>query len=537
MTRTHTSNTFIKPSSSVTASYHARRARATPLRTLRHPVVPFTFGRPKDGVLDDTTKIINDIYGPTIWEHLPVVPSKTLASLSAAIDKRCNFFTSQRVHRSIITANADLLNEICPSPLDPIEWSQELFDSWNSQFDAAKQARQAKAALKISAITSKEFSSKQIFVKMEALLKRHDADWAPRIIYQSSDIHNALLGPIMQKCTQRMFAAFDKHRGPECLEISGAYKKTSEELIDHVNRSGDERSVFVSSDFSANDSSQVLDVHMLEVRWMRHLGAPVWVTGLMLEANSFVAANYTYAMKLRIKNQLPTGSQSTTFRNSMWNATIMKAFSIHIGRVGAGLILGDDGLFRIDNATKRPRFYTRQYEYIAKLAHMKAKAVYSKTLEGLPFLSRWFVRIPSGYVTVPFLGKAIARFNVCPNPKSSPQAYLAGKALSYSYEFRFFKPIAKLFLAKFAQLYEDGELDLEGVSWNARGLILRLGITGILEAIKCPSAQGSIFDFTPLIHCKFGITASDYYAAVLRILFGDEDISIDGLGFLDLEWL
>jgi hypothetical protein len=511
-----------------------------PTRALRHPVVPFSFGRPRSGVLDDTTSILHDVYGPTIYEHLPVVPSKTLASLSAAIDKRCNYFTSERVHRSIRAANADLLDEICPQPLEPIEWSIELFDKWNSQFDAAKQARQAKAVRygAVSEMTAKQFSDKQIFVKMEALLKRHDPDWAPRIIYQSSDIHNAVLGPIMQECTKRMFKCFDQRRGPDTFEVMGAYKKTSEEIVAHLQRAGDRRSLFISTDFTANDSSQVLDVHMLEVNWLRRFGAPMWLTSLMLVANTFTATNYTYAMKVRIQNQLPTGAQSTTFRNSMWNATIMKAFTIHVGRTGTAAILGDDGVLRLDNATRRKRFYVRQYQFIAKLAHMKVKVCVNQTLQGVPFLSRWFTQLANGtYVTVPFLGKAIARFNVCPVPKLDPAQYLCGKALSYSYEFRFFPAIRRLFLAKFASLYEEGQLELSGVSWNVRGLFLRHGLEGILSEIAKPSSKGFLYDFTPLVHSKFGITASEYYAAVLAILFKDEDISMDGLGFLDLEWL
>jgi hypothetical protein len=540
MTHTLTRHTLTTGKHSIASAYHARRARTNPTRQLRFPVVPFSFGRPKDGVLDDTTKIIHDVYGPTIYEHLPVVPSKSLASLSAALDKRCNYFTSERVHKSIRLANADLLDEICPEPLEPIEWSIELFNKWNAQFDTAKQARQAKAVRygSVAEMTSRDFSDKQIFVKMEALLKRHDKDWAPRIIYQSSDIHNSVLGPIMQECTKRMFKCFDQKRGPDTVEVMGAYKKTSEEIVAHLQRAGDSRSLFISTDFTANDSSQVLDVHMLEVAWLRRLGAPMWLTSLMLIANNYVATNYTYAMKVRIKNQLPTGSQSTTFRNSMWNATIMKAFCVHVGRVGTACILGDDNVLRLDNATKRRQFYIRQYEFIAKLAHMKVKVSTSKTLQGVPFLSRWFTQLANGtYVMVPFLGKAIARFNVCPNPKQDPASYICGKALSYSYEFRNFPAIKKLFLAKFASLYEEGMLDLSGVSWNLRGLFIRLGLEGILQEIKRPGSVGFLYDFTPLVHSKFGITASDYYHAVFAILFKDEDISMDSLGFLDDEWL
>jgi len=414
----------------------------------------------------------------------------------------------------------------------------ERFREWNSQFPAAKQARQARAAQSISHITQRDFSDKQVFVKMESLLKRHDTNWAPSIINQSSDLHNVLLGPIMQECTQRMFKAFDNRRGYDCLELTGAYKKKSEEIVAHMNAYGDDKSCFLSADFSANDSSQVKDVHMLEVMWLRHLGAPVWLTGLMLQANSYTISNRQYRVKMRIDNQLPTGAQSTTFRNSMWNATIVKAFTKFVSRSGAACILGDDVVLRLDNATGSKRFYTRTYAHVAKLARMDAKVSYRKTLEGCTFLSRYFVNLPQGYVMIPYLGKALARFNVCPIPTSmSRPAYLAGKALSYAYEFRHFKPLSDLYLAKFALLWDRGELELSGISWNVRGLFAKYGMSGILADIKNPRVTGSLSDFTGFIHVLSGLTAGDYYLATNHVLFSDEDIDNHGLSFLSEEWL
>jgi hypothetical protein len=494
-------------------------------------------GLPASGALNPNTCPPIDIYGPVIAQHVPVVPSKSLTSLMAALDKRCNFRTDARCHTDIVTSSFDLLHSVCPDPMGPLDWTMDRFREWNKQFPAAKQRRQERAAELISHITKRDFTDKQVFVKMEALLKRHDPNWAPRIINQSSDLHNTLLGPIMQECTRRMFACFDRQRGAGVLELTGAYKKKSEEIVQHMNAYGNDESRFLSADFTANDSSQVKDVHILEVAWLRHFGAPVWITGLMLHANSYTISNRSYRVKMRIDNQLPTGAQSTTFRNTMWNATIVNAFCRYVARPGAACLLGDDAVLRLDKATGSNRFYRRTYEHVCRLARMQVKVTIARTLEGCTFLSRYFVRLPQGYVMVPYLGKALAKFNVCPNPSLPRPAYLAGKALSYAYEFRHFRAIADLYLAKFGLLWKTGELEMSGISWNVRGLFLKYGIEGILSEIRSPTITGSLSDFTGFIHVLSGLTAGDYYMATCHMLFSEEDIDNYGLGFLDAEWL
>jgi hypothetical protein len=459
--------------------------------------------------------------------------------MMAALDKRCNYRTDARCHTDISAASFHLLHRLVPTPLEPIVYSGDLFRSWVTQFPLAKRVKLEKAHLLINEITHKQFSDKEVFVKMEALLKRHDKNWAPRIINQSSDIHNALLGPIMQACTQRMFKAMDKDTRPENINFMGAYKKTGEEIVTHLT-GGDDDSVFLSADFTANDSSQVKDVHLLEVAWLRQLGAPLWVTSLMLVANAYTIRSRSYRIRMRIKNQLPTGSQSTTFRNSMWNATIAEAFSIAVDRVGVSCILGDDNCMRLDKARGSLKFYRRTYDHVCKMARMVVKVTVSRILEGNNFLSRYFARVPRGVVMVPNLGKALLRFNVCPSPVADPSLYMAGKALSYAYEFRHFKAISKLYVARFAKEIRDRDLeqlDLTGLTWNVRGLFQRLGVDGILAELSNPSAQADAADFTAFTHPMWGITAVEYYHAAVQVIMGVDNVDSSCLRFLTLEWM
>jgi hypothetical protein len=459
--------------------------------------------------------------------------------MMAALDKRCNYRTDARCHTDITAASFHLLDRLVPTPLEPIVYSGDLFRSWVTQFPLAKRVKLEKAHLLINEITNKQFSDKEVFVKMEALLKRHDKNWAPRIINQSSDLHNALLGPIMQLCTRRMFENMDVATDPMNINFMGAYKKTSEQIVDHMS-GGNDNSVFLSADFTANDSSQVKDVHLIEVAWLRRLGAPLWVTSLMLVANAYTIKSRSYRIRMRIVNQLATGSQSTTFRNSLWNATIAEAFSIHIGRVGVSCILGDDNIMRIDKARGSLKFYRRSYDHVCKMARMVVKVAASRLLEGNSFLSRHFARIPRGIVMVPNLGKALARFNICPVPVADPSLYMAGKALSYAYEFRHFRALSKLYAARFARELGNRDveqLDVSGVSWNVRGLFLRLGIAGVLAEVANPSKVADAADFTAFTHPIWGITAIEYYNVAVRVIMGVDNVDSSCLRWLTLEWM
>jgi len=315
----------------------------------------------------------------------------------------------------------------------------------------------------------------------------------------------------------------------------GAYKKTTDQLCEFVDRTGGCDSKFISADFTSNDSSQVMDVGMFEIRWLLHFGAPRWVTAFLLQARCFSATNYTYGVRVRITNQLATGAQSTTFRNSMWNATIMRAFVDSLGLKARALVLGDDGLISVQtNLTTR--VLARQYRYISKLACMLVKVSVSRTVEGLNFLSRFFWRLPTGLVLVPLLGKAIARFNVCPSPHIPRDEYMAGKCLSYSYEFRSFPALSGLFFCKYESIGAS-RLSLDSLGWHTKGVFLDLGYTGVLRAISLGVHRGDVFDFTPIVHRLYGLTAVDYYQFLFRVLFGTENLDAMALSCLTSEWM
>jgi len=454
--------------------------------------------------------------------------------LLAAFDKRCNYFTDKRADPMICEASLRLLTELAPSPQSPVEWTPDLFHTWNAQFKPEKQARHLKVFPLVADITTREFSQKQIFIKMEALLKRHDKNWAPRIINQSSDIHNVILGPVMQTCTKRIVKLMSQRTNPEDGPVfSVAYAKDTEDLCSHILQGGASDAMFLESDFSNNDSTQVRDVVVLEVEWLRRLGAPLWITSLMLLADSYVVTSREYAVKGRVKHQLPTGAQSTTFRNTLWNSSMVWAFANKHKIRGNCLVLGDDMLLRIDNPFSRtPRVIRREYEYITKLACMTAKVKVRKHLSECEFLSKQFIMTNNGYVLVPKLGKALARFNVraSVNDAVSDSNYLAGKALSYAYEFRHMPVLQRAFFERFEQLAETvDEVTFDGLAWNVKGSFLRYGVEGIIERLKAPASIATRDDMNRFYHYKYSMFASDVLELVLAVLFGEDDLDAGGI--------
>jgi hypothetical protein len=523
------------------AFYYAQRVRAQSRRQVVSFETPAMVRDPRCPRKEEPFSTRLDVLGPLVRDHYPVVPYSSQRNLLAAFDKRSNFYTNARADRSIIKGSIALLHRLAPSPLDPLEWTPELFHEWNAQFPAEKQARHLNVLPMLSAVTSKQFSDKNIFVKVEALLKRHDPDWAPRIIYQSSDVHNALLGPIMQKCTKRMFCAMDQATDPSKVVYCGAYAKTTEQICDFIVRGSADGARYLESDFSSNDKTQVRDVHLLEILWLRRLGAPKWLTALMLHANSFAVTSRSFGVWAKIRNQLATGAQSTTFRNTLWNASIVESFAIRHNVFGSCLVLGDDMLFRIDNPfSRKAQPIRRAYEHVVRLAHMLGKVHLFKHLSECSFLSKQFIMTCSGFVLVPKLGKAIGRFNARASVNSavSDENYLAGKALSYSYEFRHCPPLSRAFYERYKQLApSDGDVSFDSLGWNVRGTFLRLGVEAVHYNIFNPLTICSRDDMTRFYHYKYSMTATDVIQLVLRCLFGQDDLDVATVGRIIEDWL
>jgi hypothetical protein len=212
-----------------------------------------------------------------------------------------------------------LLKQIAPEQYPTVEWTKELFDSWVVQFAAPKQKRLRRALDRIPQFTQVEFAAKDIFEKVELLMKRHDNAWAGRIVNASTDLHNALSGPIISACLKRFVkAAADNALTQPKVSIQVAYGGSPQEFVSNMDGPGP----FIEADFSSNDKMQVQYVGQLEFKWAIRFGMPEWLAKVILLANTYTARSRRFNLQAKLFYQLPSGSTSTTWRNSLWNATI-----------------------------------------------------------------------------------------------------------------------------------------------------------------------------------------------------------------------
>jgi hypothetical protein len=317
-----------------------------------------------------------------------------------------------------------------------------------------------------------DYSRKDIFVKVEALLVTHKPNWAPRVIFKGTDLYNAISGPIFNELMRRFDFCLEGMRGDYRFRTS--YKKTPLDYTSHLERQNEEE-YWLEADFSSNDKYQCSDVMLLEVALMRTLGCPEWFIRLHLKTNKFTVKSSKHGISATLQNQLPTGATDTTFRNTFWNGCILWSF-LKIAKIKScrAMLMGDDMLAVVRGVC---RYAVKTYTSIASEACMEAKVIRHNLLWTATFLSKFFV--PSDqdrHLTVPILGKALGRFNMRANRNDavSDAAYMAGKSIGYAYEFRFFPTIRNIFLERFRHEFES--LPLVGgkrqmmvdISWNAR---------------------------------------------------------------------
>jgi hypothetical protein len=312
--------------------------------------------------------------------------------------------------------------------------------------------------------------------------------------------------------------------GKHKCDYTIAYADVPQTFVPYVDGEG----LFIECDFSSNDKMQVADVVQLETVWMERLGAPRWLCECILRANHYSVINRKYGVKAKVKHQLPSGSTSTTFRNSIWNSSIFHTFALRFGIRASTVILGDDMLSRMKNG-RIPRRAARSYEHIATLAHMSAKVKVHTHLCQCEFLSRRFVPTAYGHRMIPKLGKAFGRFNArANNTQISDDEYMAGKSLSYAYEFRYYRPICKLFLDRFAGC----DTPIERVRRELLSYNLRLAVgSGTIESeakrlynISEPISDDDFSQFSDFIYGKW---RTDVLEDLERLLFGNSDLDLE----------
>jgi len=472
--------------------------------------------------------------GPLLQGLHPVVPDNGYDNFVAAFRKRCNYHSDGRVSARIVSGARDFYNYLFEgkTQCEKFEWTNKLYEDWLVKFGEEKRQRMDKALDGLCQAQLPDYTSKEIFVKVEALLVEHKPNWAPRVIFKGTDLYNAISGPIFNELMRRFDLLLESRSGP--YQYRTSYKKVPTDYTEYLEDHGEMETKpgWIETDFSANDKTQCRDVILFEVSMMRLLGCPEWFIRLHLKSGKFIASNKTHGVKAQLQHMLPTGATDTTFRNTLWNGIILHCFLRASGaQACSAILMGDDMLAKVHGLK---RYACKTYTAISSEARMDCKAFRRSCLFECTFLSKFFVPRGDGmHLTVPILGKAIARFNMRANNNDglSAAGYMAGKSVGYAYEFRHLPPIRDMFLKRF--LLEFSEVrdkekakDAVDISWNAR----TAGVTlhNIRKKIVVEETIGED-DFFAFCYERYGLYSSDVLDLFEDVILSRDKVDISAV--------
>jgi hypothetical protein len=473
--------------------------------------------------------------GPLLFGLHPVVPDNGYDNFVAAFRKRCNYHDDGRVSARIVHDCSSLYSYLFDGkvPYDQFEWTNTLYTDWLHKFGIEKRNRMDKALESLVSANIKDYSSKDIFVKVEALLVDHKPNWAPRVIFKGTDLYNAISGPIFNELMRRFDLLLEARSGP--YQFRTSYKKVPTDYTEYLESHDadcEKKPEWIEADFSANDKTQCRDVLLFEVSMMRLLGCPEWFIRLHLKTSKFTVNSRQHGVKAHLENMLPTGATDTTFRNSLWNCIICYSFLRAVkAEKSSAMILGDDMLAKVYGLK---RYACKTYTTIALEARMEVTVFRRSTLFECSFLSKFFVPRRDGmHLTVPILGKAIGRFNMRANYNEglSDAGYMAGKSVGYAYEFRHLPPVRDMFLKRFLVEFtevrdKEKAKDAIDISWNAR----TAGVTlhNIRQKIVVEDVIGED-DFFSFCYERYGLYSSDVLDLFEDIILSRDKVDVSGI--------
>lgn len=454
--------------------------------------VPFEMSEGKFS-FEDAADPINQL-GPVFEGMEPLVTSNDFESFLAAFGKRSNFQQAAEDDDISDDVFAEALNIIDSLPDDLFEeWDEtdEDYVRWLSKFDTHKVARMKAASEEMAFCDARYIGTKDLSVKIEVLLKRMDPKWAPRIIYAGNDVFNRVTGPAMMVAMERLQVILGKASvGP--VNVKLAYKTNDVSIVEFLD--DDRYPNAYEGDFSANDKEQRSRVATLTDRWLAKLRMPQWLRNLLLELEEYKVQNRRFGVVAKLKFQLPTGTTSTTFRNSTYNMTMFAVACVRqlvptyhemspserrkVRPKAKAVVLGDDIL-----AVVCAFFCIHLWKSVVDAFKMVLKGKDVKLCGQATLLSRRIIIDGDTKCMLPLIGKALARFNAraSNNQEVSDSQYMAGKALSYAYEFRHVPFLRDMFLQRY-DMEDSAAVTLDDLTWFTRTSGIEL--SNIVEAIK-----------------------------------------------------
>jgi len=201
--------------------------------------------------------------------------------------------------------------------------------------------------------------------------------------------------------------------------------------------------------------------------------------------------------------------------------------------LGKAAVLGDDLLGRLKYPVN-----TDAWTKDVSTCKMVLTASTPNFAGGATFLSRAFCIYGDVPCTMPKLFKALARFNARANENQSvtDSAYMAGKALSYAYEFRHFSVFRDMFVSRFNAEDDQAAVIPEEVSWFTRQS--GVDLSQLLHNILNEPVVLDVHDTIEFLFDRYGLSCDP--VAIIEcadmIITGMDPVLVSAPFGADIDW-
>jgi len=430
------------------------------------------------------------------------VPSNTAAATTHAMKKRCDYRPSLKDISSFKSGHEVLMSKF--DPLPEIRVTKDLMDEYFSKCDPSKAKRLLEAL--DSAQWNSEMATKHVFAKQEVLLKDHQAQ--PRIVYQGTDLYNALTGPVVMELNNRMKQVFSmsnpRNTGNVALYACGMKGEDLGEIMEQA------RGEPVESDAKNNDGSQPKELRKYEAMFYRKLGGPSWFVREFARTTK-IRVWTRYGISGTIEGERWSGETTTTPGNSYVHMAMMQAAleracikestNIHGGDDYLGYVVGDTHKFKAE------------IEKVFDDTGMVAEVVPQRDRHHATFYRKRYIRGTIGCRPVPQFGRVLSKINLRPNRNSqvNDRDYMSGKYLSAAYEHRHVPGIKDILLATSVRLSDNPYLDVR------TSKLKEMGGRDNVSSIVLGSQEHSVADFSDFLDEVYGITYDSLFELYERV--------------------
>lgn len=377
----------------------------------------------------DDAEVVGVAKGPLLTGVPITVTTNSAGATMHAMKKRSDFAPNKTEVANFVRGHNLLMGKFDAFPT--FEVTRESFEAYLSNCAPGKAVRLA-AALASDELTFDGYS-KHVFAKQETLLKQHGVQ--PRLVYQGTDMYNAVTAVVATQLAKNMHLAFSKtnpkNAGNKVVFACGMSGEELGEVIDHA--PGD----VIESDMKNNDASQSGAWRKYEAMFYKKLGAPDWFVREFAR-NTSIRVWTRYGVAAPIEGQRWSGESTTTTGNSYVSMSLILASLDEAGvRESTNIHGGDDYLgFSVDPRNELPA----AIEKVVAAAGMKAEVFRPKTVDHATFYRKRYPYCQEigSRLPVPQFGRVLAKLNLRPNKNSevNDRDYMAGKYASAAYESR-----------------------------------------------------------------------------------------------------